>query len=287
LECEQSLDPIFGNVCDLEDIEIIKNMTNLAVDFSIFTPVSLEVVQPNEINFLRIRDSKLDFIPPDFFNKFPSIKTLEIFNSQLKSINRETFKKAANLKVLNLEKNLLRKLDDKVFASLVNLEELNLSNNNLESIHPKAFDKLKNLKKLELSRCSCINESFQIVDFDQSYLKQKLETCYKNYNKNYPDDSSEESDSESDESPDIISVMTESLEWANIVKSVKEYEELEPESSEDEETLLKSDISSNLEILLNLEIIILISIIAIMAVGLSILLLKCKNKLTKKIEIKL
>ena len=102
--------------------------------------------------------NKIATIENGTFNKFTSLKTLNIGGNRLSFVSAEVFtpQLGSTLLELNLESNDFHKLSAIYFQSLVNLNSLSLAFNkqmdfsSSECIFPLA---LKNMKKLDLSSC--------------------------------------------------------------------------------------------------------------------------------------
>lgn len=109
---------------------------------------------------LKISKSFILFFPNDIFEKFPSLKKLEIVDSNLRQIRKENFASAENLANLEISKNPLTEVPAYCFQEAEKLESLTLSANRIETVSPQAFKGLHRLTKLNMNQ----NELTEILD---------------------------------------------------------------------------------------------------------------------------
>jgi Leucine-rich repeat (LRR) protein len=149
--------------------------------------------QLKETTAVEIRQSpKLDFVPVEIIQKFPSLQELKITLSKLETLRENLFtREFENITYLDLSSNGIRQ----VFGAFKNLSKLRwiiLANNSIETLIHRVF---KNNKKLEViglqeNKIKMINiklflnlAGLQIVDFRENECADNLLICENCYEK--------------------------------------------------------------------------------------------------------
>lgn len=117
-------------------------------------PSTLEFVSADAWNNTEIftigLGSKVALMPSGIFERFKSIRTLEIW-AGLESIKKDDFNNSKNLMQLNLRSNALETLPRDVFELTRTLKVIDLSKNQLRTIEDFTFSGMNNLETLRIS----------------------------------------------------------------------------------------------------------------------------------------
>jgi Leucine-rich repeat (LRR) protein len=141
------------------------------------------------------------------FGHLQNLKTLNLGANQMSIIPSHLFAKLWNLTVLKLPGNLIESIEEGAFKDLVVLDELDLGfnrlsvlylenffgnpklkgisliGNQLSEIQEETFEQLPSLANLDLRNNRAIN--FHFIDPSPKTLKEKLSTCFQNFNKSH------------------------------------------------------------------------------------------------------
>jgi hypothetical protein len=117
---------------------------------------------------VRIVNSNLAFIPPEFFTKFTNLRNIFAQTSKLPKLLK--LNNCANLRTLDVADNLLTELTYNMVSSCTNLQVINADLNRITSLEPNLFQNL-----LQLRLASFLNNNIQ---------RLKLGALYGNSNPN-------------------------------------------------------------------------------------------------------
>ncbi|XP_011506342.1 PREDICTED: protein toll-like [Ceratosolen solmsi marchali] len=119
---------------------------------------------------LELRNTNIR-IPPNFFEKASSLRTLELSSNNLKDLKPGIFDGLTNIRLLNLWKNDLTELQSGVFRDLTSLVSLDVHQNKISHL---TIDVLKDLSNLEVINFSSNNFSALPDNLFQNNPKLKI-----------------------------------------------------------------------------------------------------------------
>jgi Leucine-rich repeat (LRR) protein len=163
LECDFENDDR-GYVCILENVDVEEDIP------IVIRGEHLEGRSNEDVEWVHFTDSKLEFIPQELFDTFPSLSTLDVTDNELPRLNvlrncenlenlfasfnnievveANVFRECSNLRILHLTRNNINEFHSN---GLTNLVELTLNSNNISEIDTETFGYLENLEILYLN----------------------------------------------------------------------------------------------------------------------------------------
>lgn len=128
---------------------------NCIISFAKMDDKSFNEMIPEEksgILALKFSSCRMDKIPNQVFEKFPTLLCLMTTTPGISAIESDTFLAASNLQFLYLPGNQIKKLNPQSFTGASNLNEINLTDNEIEVVSEDAFEGLEHLESLSLAR---------------------------------------------------------------------------------------------------------------------------------------
>ncbi|XP_067261883.1 uncharacterized protein [Chanodichthys erythropterus] len=116
------------------------------ISLSMFNSTNL-----TSVNSLTMAHQGVTAIAPQTFDKFQSLKTLNLHDNHLSQVSSDWFSHHAALETLRLSNNKITTLDHNSLDGLSNLLMLDLSQNQIQTITQSSFLSLSKLRQLDLS----------------------------------------------------------------------------------------------------------------------------------------
>lgn len=154
----------------------LRNLTITSADDIIEIDKSGYYNPKNFKEMIWIEYSEMNWIPHQFFDKFPKLNYFVLLDSKLESLERSSFKSAYQLKKLRFDKVHIPRLNGMIFADMPTLEYLSIVDSDVRSIDEHAFSGLEFLKGLYLTGNRIIvfeEEVFQpLINLEELFLNQ-------------------------------------------------------------------------------------------------------------------
>lgn len=132
--------------CLLEDVQLIENITDIAINAIHLIIDSAHYGDDSVVNFV-VKNSMIHSIPMVIFTKFENLMIFSLRHVNLKRL--ETFSNCKQLEEIDLAYNDLETIPS-VFDSCEKLISIFLESNSITTVDSGAFSKLKNLQELYL-----------------------------------------------------------------------------------------------------------------------------------------
>jgi hypothetical protein len=124
------------------------NVYNQAIDSVGFTVASS--VDSTLQRFSILDNPKVEFLPENLSEKFPSLIAVQVWNCSIKSIDEHHLKSLHESVLFSFGYNKIETIDSNAFKNNTKLEEIGLGYNKIKTLHVDLFDSLVNLKRLYL-----------------------------------------------------------------------------------------------------------------------------------------
>lgn len=142
---------IGDSIWDFDATTIPHSAVRLEIrNYNIGTLSSIHLDQTNQLEELKLQQTKIDSIANGTFDKLNKLNRLDLSQNEIEILNAFTFQGLHNcLKYLDLSSNHLSEIDE-AFLQLTNLEQLNLRSNRLCNLTINTFLGLVKLQYLNL-----------------------------------------------------------------------------------------------------------------------------------------
>lgn len=166
LECDFE-DDDRGYLCILENVDVEEDIP------IVIRGEHLEGRSNEDVVRIHFIDSKLNFIPQELFDTFPSLSTLDVTDTELPTLN--ALRNCENLENLFASYNNIEVVEANVFRECSNLRQLHLTRNNINEFHSNG---LTNLVELRLN-----SNNISEIDTETFGYLENLEILYLNDNR--------------------------------------------------------------------------------------------------------